>query len=161
MVRKTEGISGGQPPKKAAPVKTTKSEGGLVVPVGQSYKQELKETPPYQSYDPDKFKTYEEYKQKRAQYYYNNDLKTGKLEFNEPTKVFGKEIFAGSYTYHTGLNDNGKPETLGNIKYRFNLPDGSLRSQSSGGGGDFDLHKAASTIRISIDAMKKGVEKQK
>lgn len=98
----------------------------------------------FREYDSSK-ETWQQYAQARTKFNVNQDLKSGQLEYHPPVKLLGDFIKIGgdTYTYHPV-----KGETYGDIKSRFNLPDGLLRSQIPGGtgGGNFDLHKAESPV---------------
>ncbi len=99
--------------------------------------------------------SWEHYYKERANFNYKNDIKTGKLEYVEAFKILGITISPQHYEYKAQ-----KGETLGDVKTRYNLPDGSLRDQSTGGGGDFDLHKAPPKVLINEDVLEKGLGKK-
>lgn len=134
--------------------KVDQKEASVVPMTGKTQKngksQKVK-TPQFPEYDSKNYKSYEDYKQQKAKYYFKNDLKTGKLEYVEPTQWFGGKVQVGGRYYQY---TPGKNETLGDIKSRYNLPDGYLKGQSLEDGGDRDKQKALPEIRIDEKAFK-------
>lgn len=126
------------------------SPNEITVPVGQTKKSK---TPPFR--DLGKNECYENYKNARAKYYFESDIKNGTLEYVEPTKIFGKEFGGHYFKYNAQEN-----ETLGDVKGRYNLADGTLRSQSIGGGGNFDDHIAPPVVTIKEEVMEDALRKQ-
>lgn len=150
MVNSVKGVNA-KPPIVLTNEKTTTNPNEISVPVGQS-----KTTKNRKFREMRLDETYEQYKKARVEYYFKNDIKSGKLEYIEPTKVFGKE-FGGRYFIYQA--DEGM--TLGDIKAIYNLSDGDLGNQSPDNyGGDIDRHKANKYVRISEAAMEKALERK-
>lgn len=87
--------------------KSTKSEE-IIIPIGKSTSQEVTQAKP---------------KDVKAQI--TEDLNSGKLKYverNSIVKLFGGEDY---YLYH-----GGKKETFGDLKNRYNLPDGTIKKEN-------------------------------
>ena len=95
------------------------------------------------------------YNKAKANYYFNKDLKEGSLAYVPAKKLLGMTLVGSHYEYHAG-----KKDTLGSVKYRFNLPDGSLKSQAQEYGGDRDKHPAPEVVLIGEADMEKALGKK-
>lgn len=75
-----------------------------------------------------------------AQHYMNKDLKSGRLKWvPEDTALFGLIKTGGYYEYSTEDEGLFGTETYGEIKSRYNLPDGAIRRHNYiPGGGNYD-----------------------
>ena len=96
-----------------------------------------------------------DYLKARATFNLTQDSKSGKLEYVPARKVLGFEVHGQRYVYHSDPK-----ETLGDVKARYNLPDGSLKSQSRGGGGNFDRHDAPDMVIIEESDMEAALGKK-
>lgn len=92
----------------------------------------------------------------KAKYLMQKDLEAGHLEFVPPTKFLGIEWGGNYYKY--------KPyepyiETYGELKDRYNLPDGTLSKRNYiPGGGNYDNAKIDHTVAIPKSFIEQGLE---
>ena len=104
MVDSVKGVNAQRPFVLTNEKKTT-NPNEISVPIGQT---KSAKTPKFRDIGLDE--TYQEYKKARAEYYFKNDIKSGKLEYVAPTKFLGKEFGGRYFNYQT---DEGM--TLGDV----------------------------------------------
>ena len=96
-----------------------------------------------------------DYLKERASFNLVKDSKSGKIEYVEAKKVLGMTVTPQHYEYHAD-----KKETLGDVKARYNLADGVLRSQAQEYGGDRDKHPAPPVVYINETDMEAALGKK-
>jgi hypothetical protein len=99
-------------------------------------------------------------KQDAAKARLTENIKNGDALYNQTSPIgwFGQVIDGqkvGSEIIITGIPEG---TTLGQVSAMYNLPAGSLRHNSAGGGGNFNLHKVCGgTVSVHVDHMAQGL----
>lgn len=92
----------------------------------------------------------------KAKHFIQKDLDAGHLEFVPPKKFLGIE-WGGNYYKYTPYEYYA--ETYGELKDRYNLPDGILSQRNYiPGGGNYDNAKIDHTVKIPKSFLEKGLE---
>lgn len=130
-----------------------KSEGSANVPMVKGGKTNA--PPKFPIYDENKYGSVEKYKEQKAKYNFKNDTKSGALVYT-PAQEYAWGLYKSDAHY---LYNNKDRATFGEIKSRYNIPDGVLWKDNGGtGGGDRDHLKAPSVIDIPADVLDKIVK---
>ena len=92
----------------------------------------------------------------RAKHLIQKDLESGHLKFVEPTRFLGID-WGGNYYEYTP--HERYIETYGELKNRYNLPDGTLKQVNYiPGGGNLDQAEIGHTVRIPKSYLESGIE---
>ena len=87
-------------------------------------------------------------------------IESGDAIYNQTSPIGWLGQFIDGQKVGSEIIISGFPEgtTLGQVSAMYNLPAGSLRHNSSGGGGNFNLHKVCGgTVSVSIKDMAEGL----
>lgn len=141
--------------KAGAPAKTVKKDSDIIVPVGQKTEIHKMTDEEFKKFVADVKAKAAADKKEKAEINILNDLKSGKLQCDSGSSIFGHKLTKPECNYHAGLNSYNQPETYGDLKNRYNLPDGLLREQAAagGGGGDFDRYKLRKETVIPVSVL--------
>ena len=99
-------------------------------------------------------------KQDAAKAQLQTDIKNGNALYNQTSPIGWLGQIIDGQKIGSEIIISGLPEgtTLGDVSKMYNLPAGSLRHNSAGGGGNFDKHKVyGGTVTVHVDDMATGL----
>lgn len=126
------------------PSKTTAANS--TIPMFQSQMLTMG-TREFRNYDITK-ETVAEYKQAKANFNYNNYMKSGKLEYDSGIKLLGLTLKDAQYKYNPDKGD-----TFGKVQSALSLPEGTFKGTS-------DLQTIDNPISIKADILDKAIGKE-